>query len=179
MPQGTQQLGIFIPTTEVWDVQQVYNLDISEDFKELLIRLYQNINRMALAINAKESGYYSLTPYSCGKFYFPNTSLNSTTSTVPTYRGTQRLTVNFGTLPNTGSKSVAHNIPITSTVTFVDIRGTSNNLTSPGYIPIPYSSPTLANNIELKVDGTNVTIITGNDRSAYTVTTIVLEYLQS
>jgi hypothetical protein len=47
------------------------------------------------------------------------------------------------------------------------------------YIPLPYASPTLVNNIQLSVDATNVTITTGIDYSAYTVTYVILEYIKS
>jgi hypothetical protein len=33
--------GIFVPTTNVWDVSQIYEIDVtSPQFKELLVRLY-------------------------------------------------------------------------------------------------------------------------------------------
>ena len=47
--------GMMVPTTNVWDVSQIYNLqDISPELRELFVRLYQNLNKMALAVNLKK-----------------------------------------------------------------------------------------------------------------------------
>jgi hypothetical protein len=43
---------------------------------------------------------------------------------------------------------------------------------------LPYASPTDADNIELSVDVTNVSITTGSDRTGFTTTYIVLEYIK-
>ena len=51
MALNVQTLGTQLPTTYIWDVSQIQNLNISSDFKELLIRLYQNLNTMANVIN--------------------------------------------------------------------------------------------------------------------------------
>ena len=36
--------GSYIGTTQVWDVSQIYDIEVnSPEFKELIVRLYQNI----------------------------------------------------------------------------------------------------------------------------------------
>jgi hypothetical protein len=43
MPNNTADYGMFIPTTQVWDVSEIYSTEVtSPAFKELLVRLYQN-----------------------------------------------------------------------------------------------------------------------------------------
>ena len=50
--------GSFIPTTQVWDVNEIYSTEVtSPAFKELLVRLYQNINAQSLSLNSKDAGY--------------------------------------------------------------------------------------------------------------------------
>jgi len=174
-----QPFGSFVPTTNVWDVTQIYEVDItSPEFKELLVRLYQNLNLMAIVLNNRDSGYYVQTEFLNGQLFFPNPALSPNTPTQATLRGVTRIVVNFGSLPNTGTKSVPHNATITNSTSITRIYGAASDQAGKNYIPLPYASPTAADNIELKADGTNVTVITGSDRTNFTVTYIVLEYLQ-
>lgn len=174
------QVGSFVPTTNIWDVGLLHEVDVnSPQFKELLIRLYQNVNTIALALNTKDSGYYVTSEFVNGQIYFQNPALNSLTTTLPTLRQVFRTVVNFGTLPNATTKSVAHNIPINAAYSFTRIYATSSDQVALTYIPIPYASPTDADNIELNVDATNVNITTGSNRTNYTVTYVVLEYIKN
>lgn len=171
--------GLFVPTTNIWDVGQIYSTDVnSQEFKELLVRLYQNINNIALALNLKDTGYYTIQEFLNGQVFFPNPSLSSTTAQTPTYRQVFRTTVNFGTLPNAGATSVAHNIDITSGYSFTRIYGAATNTARTSFLPLPFASTTLNQTIQLEVDATNVTITTGIDRTAYTVCYVVLEYIK-
>ena len=174
--------GAFVPTTNVWDVSQLYEIDVnSEAFKELLVRLYQNLNNISLVLNLKDTGYYLNQEFVNGQLYFPNTNLNSSTEQTSEFRQVWRLVINFGALPDfTGSptKSVPHGLTITPGVTFTRIYATASNTTGFEYIPIPYASPTAANSIEINVDATNVNIITGSNRSNFTICYVILEYLK-
>jgi hypothetical protein len=173
--------GSFIPTNYVWDVAQVYSTDVtSPEFKELLVRMYQNINNMILALNLKDTGIYNTSPFINSQVFFPNPSLNSSTSQTPEFRQVYRTVINFGALPNAATKSVAHTITCTSNTTFTRIYATASKTTAPfSYIPIPYSSTVAAaDNVELYVDATNVNITTAINYSAYTTTYVILEYLQ-
>lgn len=175
------QFGAFIPTTNVWDVSEIYAIDVkSPEFKELLVRLYQNLNNMALGINNRDAGYYILQEFVNGQIWFANPALNSSTSQYPALRQVFRKVINFGALPNTATKSVAHNITgINNATTFTRIYATASDTTVHLYIPIPYASPILANNIELNVDATNVNITTGSNRSNFNICYVVLEYIKS
>ncbi len=178
---SSTQYGAFVPTNYIFDVQQLQSVEVtSPEFKELLVRLYQNINTMALVLNVKDTGMYQVTELVNGQLYFSNPNNNSSTVAAPALRQVYRKVINYTTgLPNTTSVAIPHNIVCTAATTFTRIYATSSDTAGKNYIPIPYASPTLANNIELKVDATNVTIITGSNRSNFTQTYIVLEYLQS
>ncbi len=176
--QPQPPIGSFLPTTDVYDVASIYNIDItSDEFKLFLVRLRQSINNIAIVVNTCENGYYPLIEMINGQLFFPNPSLNSTTDSIP-YRSVFRITINFGALPNTGTTSVAHGINFTSTYTATRIYGAATDTTGLNYIPLPYASPTAANNIELSVDGTNVNITTGSNRSNFNVSYVVLEYIK-
>lgn len=178
-------LGLFIPSTQVWDVSEIYSTDVtSSEFKELLVRLYQNLNNQSIAINLKDTGYYDTREFVNGQSFLPNSALGSSSSTYPSMRQVFRKVINFftpatpGNLPNAGPITRPHEIPITADYTFTRIYGAASDTTNKVYIPLPYSSPVLVNNIELKIDGTNVTIITGNDRTSFNVCYVIVEYIK-
>jgi hypothetical protein len=169
--------GSFVPSTQIWDVTDVYGAEIKDPkLQELFIRMYQNLNKMSIVLNVKDNGYYDIIQNSCSQLYFPQQAPGA--STQVKYRPVLRLVVNFGALPNTSAKVVAHGITTSANTIFTRIYASASDTTGQGYIPIPYASPTLANNIELSVDGTNVTITTGSDRTNFTTCYVVLEYLQ-
>ncbi len=171
--------GSFVPTTNIWDVQQLYQVDVtSPEFKELLVRLYQNVNNIALVLNTKTSGYYVQQEFVTGNIYFQPTA-SITNNANPQLRQTYRMVVDFGALPNATTKSVAHNIPdVDSNFTFVAIYGAATDPVALSYLPIPYASAT-NDNIELEVDATSVSITTTSNRSSYTRCYVVLEYLKN
>lgn len=170
------QIGAFIPTTDIFDIADVDPK--SPQFKELLVRLSQTVNDIALRLNISDAGYYVQEEFVCGQIYFPNPALTDTTPQAPTYRQVFRKVINFGALPNTGTTNVAHGIAPDSTFTFTRIYGAASDTTGLVYLPLPYSSPTLVENIKLHATNTNVVITTGNNRSAYNVTYVVLEYIK-
>lgn len=170
--------GSFVATTFVWDVDALYTTDVnSVAFKELLVRLYQNVNALSLSMNTRDAGIYDTQEFVNGQVFFPNPVLNSTSTTNPTQRQVFRKVINFGALPNTGATSVAHGIDTTQCTTFTRIYGCASDPAGFAYLPLPYASPTAANNIELSVSSANVTITTGSNRTAFTTCYVILEYL--
>jgi hypothetical protein len=172
--------GAFVPTTNIWDVQELYEVDIkSDEFKELLVRLYQNINNIALSLNIKDSAYYSQSEFVNGQLFFPNPTQLQDPLDNPDYRQVFRMTINFGPLPNAGTISIPHNINVIPGFTFTRIYGAASNSGSTSFIPLPYSSPTLNKNIEVNLDTVNVNITTAIDYSAYITSYIIVEYLKN
>jgi len=174
-----EQVGLFVPTTNVWDPTEIYSTEVtSPEFKELLVRLYQNLNSMAIALNLKDTGYYDTSAFVTGQKFFPKPGVTSLSATAVEPREIYRKVINFGALPNTGTTNVAHGITVDANTIFTRVYGVANDQTGLSYLPLPYASPTDANNIELSADNTNVTIITGSDRTAYTITYVILEWLE-
>lgn len=173
------ELGLFLPTTAALDVARVYDTEFNaEGMRELLVRLYQLSNQQNMAINAKDTGYYTLTEFVNGQLWFPEVGSPQTSNQSQVYRNIFRLVIDFGALPNNTTTSVAHGLTITSGFRFTRIYGTASD-PSTSFIPLPYSSPTLNENISLSVDATNVTITTAIDYSGYTTTYVVLEYIKN
>ena len=179
MADNAQNFGSYVPTTNIWDVSQIYSVDVtSPEFKELLVRLYQNINLIALTLNTKDSGLYTTDEFVNGQIFFPDPALTSLSSTTPIARNVFRTVVNFGALPNATSKNVAHNIQPNDGFTFTRIYGASSDTALMTYIPLPYADAAGVDNIQLDVDATDVIITTASDRTNYTTTYVVLEYLK-
>lgn len=193
-PQQTSS-GAYVPTTFIFDVAQLYQVDVTKpEFKELLVRMYQNINLMCNVLNVKETGMYLPQELVNSQSWFPDPTLNSTTPQVPSFRQNYRLVVECGALPAAGTKQIPHNLTVSNQYTFTRIYGCSTNptlFTTPptpfgapplgmNYIPLPYVSVRDATgSIELSVDQQNINITTaGTNYSNWTITYVVLEYLK-
>lgn len=173
--------GAFVETNFVWEIQEIQQVDISSpEFRQLLVRLYQNIGKMALVLNIKETGQYPTQEFVSGKQFFPNPNNNSTTLAAPALRQGLRKVINYRiALPNTGTATIPHGIVCTTSTSIIEVIAGSSDQTGFNYISLPYASPTLANNIEIRADATNVYITTGSNRSNFNQTYIFLEYLQT
>ena len=175
--------GLFIPTTINYDVSQIQDMDVkSKEFKELIVRLVQAYNVTAMAVNLKDTGYYTLEEFLNSQVFFPNPTLTSKTAQTPVFRQVFRKVVDFGTLPNNATKTVAHGIniiaPANTMYSFTKIYATATDPVGFNYIPIPYASSVAADIIELKVNATNVSITTVSNKTAFTKTYVVLEYIK-
>jgi hypothetical protein len=172
----TINYGSNIPTTYLFDVSQASTIDVnSTQFKELLVRLYQNINNIIQVINKKDTGYYLNTTFNTNQVFFNvNNDFNN-------LRPIYRIVVDFGALPDTTSKPVAHNIPnlgTTYTFTRIDAVATEPDTSSihiPGWDPSTF--PGTESPINIEVTPTQVIITTTSDMSSYTRTWVILEYI--
>ena len=179
--------GTFLPTTQVWDVTEIKEVDVTKpEFKELLVRMYQNLNRMAVTINNKESSNYETAETVKGQAFFPNKALDSSTSSTPEHRQVYNKVIDFGALPNATTKSYAHGITLNRGATFTRMYGCTTRQANPNAVhptfsalPLPYASSTVNNSISIAVNANNLIITTAIDYSDYTTTYVVLEYLKS
>jgi hypothetical protein len=173
------QVGSFIPTTNIWDPSIIYSSNLDPKLQEILVRMYQNLNLMAIAINTKDTGYYVTSEFVNGQLWFPNPAYNSSTAVTATFRQVWREVINFGALPNAATKSVAHKIPINTGFTFTRIYAVASDTTGLTYIPIPFVDVTGTNPVQLDVDTTNVNITTITNLTNYNICYVVLEYIKS
>ena len=89
MPINASPLGDFVPTTNVWDVDMIQEVEVnSPEFKELLVRLYQNVNAISTSLNARDSGYYPNNQiYINGQLFFPTQKMSPQTLSIHKYGG--------------------------------------------------------------------------------------------
>ena len=167
--------GAYLPLTAVYDPESLARLNtLDPNFKEFVIASGQNYNNIASILNLKETGYYITTEIVNSQLWFKP---NITSVTESIFRNAFRLVINFGTLPNAGSTSVAHNIPglTAGVMSWTRIYATATDAAGNG-ITFDYN-PT--GDISVTADLTNVTITTLSDYTAYTTTYVVLEYLKN
>lgn len=85
-----------------------------------------------------------------------------------------RKVINFGALPDTSTKAVAHNISNLDTI--IDYKALAKSINA--ILPIPYMALTASYGIYMYFDATNITVETGYNRSAYSMY-VVLEYTKT
>lgn len=168
--------GYFIPSSNIWDVSQLYDTNVNDPaFKELLVRLYQNVNNISQLLNIKDTGVYVTSDIVNGQTFFPNPTSDPNAGSTLTNRQVHRLVINVGAI-GAGTTSVAHGLTIAPTWTFTRIYGAasfySSTPTSSRYYPLPTTSLTLY------ADGTNVNI-TNSTGISFTSCYVILEYLQT
>jgi hypothetical protein len=164
VPDQVANTGSFVPTTNIWDVSQLAQIEVtSPEFKELLIRLYQNINNIAQSLNIKDTGMYVKDEFNTGIQLF-----NPTTNDPLQNRPVFRKLVDTGTL-NAGVKNVPHGLTIASTWQFVSIRGAATDNVGGNYYPLPSST------ISVVLDNTNI-IINNTSGIVFNKSLIIIEY---
>lgn len=165
--------GQFVPSTNIWDVGQIYEVDVkSPEFKELLVRLYQNVNNITLSLNVKDTAYYINQEFNTSQQYY-----NLADPSLLTLRPGFRMTVHTGALIAGLNPPIAHGLSVNADWTWMKIYGAATNSGSLVGYPLPYAD-TSGNNISVIVNATNVVI---NNASGVTFTdsTVVLEYLKN
>lgn len=169
IPDQQINTGSYIPTTSVWDVSQLYEVEVnSPEFKELLVRLYQNINNIALVLNTKSTGYYINEEFVSGKLFF-NPVSNDPLQLRPGFLKT----INTGALA-AGATAINHDIAVTNTFKWMFISGAATDtVTVVGY-PLPFAG-SAGNNIEVSVTATQV-LINNNSGVTFTDSQVTLEY---
>jgi hypothetical protein len=171
----SSQYGAFVPTNYIWEIQELVQADVNSlAFKELLVRLYQNVNAIALVLNIKTTGQFPLMETVNGNLWFPNPNNSSATPAAPVLR--QELQQTYTISNVMGSVTINHMITVTALTTFTDIYGTANDQVGFNYYSIDTTET--ATNISMAVDNTTI-VITNNTGITFTTVYIVLKYLQS
>lgn len=173
MPYNTEQVsltGSFVPTTTILETSHIYETDVnSPDFKELIVRLYQNLNLMAQVLNTKNTSLYLTQEINDSALWFGLVSNNQ-----GDLRSRFRLVVNVGAL-GAGVTTVAHGLTIGSGWIFTTISGAASlyNATPANsrYYPVPAPA------IDIYVTGTDV-VINNTSGVAFATCYVVLEYIK-
>lgn len=142
--------------------------------KDVMLRLY--LNSIASATNSKDSGLYDSQETITGQQFLPTFSTD--TGANASYREVLRKVIDFGALPASGTSIVSHGITFTSDMSVTRLYG---GATEPGttWIPLPFASPTLNENISLSLNSTNIVITVGKNRSTFTRSFVVVEWINT
>ena len=146
-------------------------LDISIELPEDLAGLRGAVNDLyqgiASTVNTKEGALFvPIEKLNSGQYFTPGNPLLN--------RAVYRMVVDFGALPNTGTKTVPHNIVgWTNKFRLVRAYGAANDPIALEGIPIPNDG------IFLKINSTNVIVTTTANFGAFTESTIVIEFTKT
>lgn len=165
--------GNFVPTTNVWDPSDI---DVSsENFKQLIVRLHQNINQIALVLNTKVTGYQVDTEFLTGGLF---TNPGNPGQLRPIFRKV----INMGQLAPGATLTIPHGLTMTATFLFISpLSGVASKTTAAyAYIPIPYLDlAALTHCAMLSVTATDVIITAGaNLPATYDTCYVTLEYVK-
>lgn len=153
---------------------------VPKSWEEARPFIVEQLKRVAQAINTREIGWFLDEELISGKQFIPSASASaSTSSDSQQYRTILRKVIDFGTLPNTTSKSVPHGITVDSNFTLMQIYGAATDPTGLLSIPLPFvSAASPAKPIQLFMNATDVVVISTENNSNYTRSYIVVEYIQ-
>lgn len=165
--------GVYVPTTPSFDVSEIYSTNVTDErFKELIIRLQNQVNIISLALNQKETGIYSTNEFLISSVYFPNPNLDATTSQTPINRNVYRVVIDTGALPNNTTKTVAHNIDFSGDNFTTKITATAQSTNE--RIHLNYVDATSF--CSILIDDTNINITSNVDYSRFTQSEVVIEF---
>lgn len=143
------------------------SIELSQDPKDMRYEINDLYQSIASSLNNKIGGLYVPQEKINSELYF-------TANNVQKFRNVYRMTVDFGALPNAGSKSVPHNIPSwDSNFRLTAAWGAATDPIALEALPLPNDG------ILLEINSTDVTVTTTSNRSAFTETTIVIEYTKA
>lgn len=92
-------------------------------------------------------------------------------------RPVYRTVVNIGTLPNNATTTVAHGI--VGVTYFTDCHGVARETSSGTQVFLPYAQPgNTTSSMALIVDNTNITLVTGANRTSFNQCYAILEYVK-
>ena len=155
MPYNTEAnagMGNYVQQTPLFEIARLQQVDIkSEEFKQLLVQLYQQVNNIALELNSKDTGYYINQEVNISSILYNLTSSNPQNQR-PIYRKTF-----FTGVINAGVNNIPHGLTITATWDFVKILGAAKNTAGGIYIPLPYVS-VAATPVQVSVNNVNIVI---------------------
>ncbi len=158
--------------SEVYLFPEQYN----DDFR---LQLRKYLNNISIALNAKQNGFYLEEETPTAGLFIPIATPNSSANVK--FRPIFRTVVDFGALPNNTTKTVPHGITTTEDYSIVKLQG---GATEPGVstinsaLPLPMDGIPNNERVSLEIDATNVIIRTAMNRTNYTRTFIVIEYIK-
>ena len=170
LPNPLSSQGLFVQQSPIFDVGELQNVDLTSDnFRELLVRLYQQMTNISIQLNLKVSGYYTNTEFVTGKLFFA--ADNDPANMRPIFQKV----IDTGAITAGLNAPIPHGLTIATTWSFISIYGAANNTTTNRYYPLPFASAT---GIEVRLDANNI-LITNNSGFDFLTSKIILEYIKT
>lgn len=142
------------------------SIEIPKDYNEFRNQFNTLYQRITASLNSKEGGLYVPDEKITNQQYFDENDPQKN-------KNVYRMVLDFGSLPNTTSKSVIHGISWDDDYRLTRAYGASTNINGLTALPLPNDG------ILLEINSTSVIITTTTDRSAFTETTVVIEYTKA
>ncbi len=161
---NSQQLEAYVP---VYDT-------VPEKWEDARQFLVEHLKKISNGVNAREVGFFLDEELLSGKSFIPGVTASGNPQV---FRSVLRKVIDFGQLPNAGTKAVPHGIIFDSNFTLVQLYGATTDPVNLQGFGLGHAAQA-PNQIELYIDAVNVVVITGTNRSSFTRTFIVIEYLQ-
>lgn len=140
------------------------SVDLPHDPKDMRTEINDLYQGIASSLNNKIGGLYVPQEKTNSELYF-------TSGNTQKFRNVYRMVIDFGALPNSTSKSVAHNIPgWNENFRLTAAWGGATDPVALEALPLPNDG------ILVQINSTDVIITTTSNRSAFTETTVVIEY---
>ncbi len=156
------------PSNEFNQQVPVYEA-LPEEWEKARGSLVERSKELANAINIRTVGWQIDFEIVTGKKFMPVSGSQE-------FRDILRKTIEIGALPNNSTKNVAHTITnVNDNFRLMSMLGAATNPITFQSLPLPYAS-VAGNDVEIKMDDTNITINTNFDYSAFTDSVVVLEY---
>jgi hypothetical protein len=168
IPIDSQNLESYVP---VYDAAP-------KTWEEGMPFIVEQLKKLANAVNAREIGFFLDQELLSGKSFIPGVNIVTDGGSSQQFRTVLRKVIDFGALPNTTVKSVAHGITFDANFTLIQMFASATDPTNLEALPIPYDSAGLGQGIAMNMDATNINILTQSNRSTYTRCYVVIEYLQ-
>lgn len=160
----------FAPSSTFGNTYLTTTRDFDQDDVNLRILLNQMYVEIANALNLKSNGIFEIVETQTGEQFFGSSTDQQKK------RFSFRKVFSFGAVAASGTETIAHNINNLSF--FTHIYGTCVTDVI-DYRPIPYAAITaVTDQIEVKVDSTNIIIDNGSTAPNITSGIIVLEYIK-
>lgn len=137
--------------------------NVPNEWKDAATFLNWYLPQAATLLNNRVIGSYSNQETPSGKQFI---SAATNTNGIDVFRKD----VDFGTLPNTGTKSVAHGITVDDSFRIFNLYLAASNPTGHTYFCLQTNS--------LTMDSTNINFTSSSDLTAYTSCFVVIEYMR-
>lgn len=169
LPGTLTDVGSFLGTTTVWDAQIIENIDVnSQEFKDLLVELYTQFNKVLIELNGKVSAKLPSIEFVSGKIY---ANPNGSNDLIPGF--TKSFTI--GAL-GPGVTAINHNIAVDANLRWISIVGAAtDNVGMVGY-PITFGGAA-GNNIGVTTSATQI-IINNASGVAFSSAYVTVEYVK-